>query len=151
MRKLLPFLAVALFSCSKSSTLQDMNAAAGAPANATTAAAAAASTARSATDDVSGSWRRTEVRYNRGDGTHYWQTLPADQQTLVIFDGGKIIAPGHPYLGNYTSYDIPKTGTLHVRNSSNGNNADVLYTLNGATLELTFKLREDVVERLVKQ
>ncbi|TCZ71025.1 hypothetical protein [Flaviaesturariibacter aridisoli] len=143
MRKLLPFLAVAVLSCSKESTLEDMNTA-GSDAGATTTVASTART--SAVADLEGNWRRTETRYNRGDGNQYWQ--PASPQSVVKFQSGKLFPGDHPYLSQFYAYEERTPGVLHL--TGNSATADVPYRVSGSTLELTYRQREEVVDRFVK-
>ncbi|RYY85593.1 MAG: hypothetical protein EOO15_16600 [Chitinophagaceae bacterium] len=143
MRIILPFVLAALVGCSKESAIEDMSTSAN---DEQTVASMARTSAPSA---VEGSWRRTETRYNRGDGQHYWVAIPADQQVVVTFDRGKLIAGDHPYLSMFNAYSSPKPGILTL--TGLGRTDDVQYVVSGTTLELTYRQREDVVDRFVKQ
>ncbi|GAB4093889.1 hypothetical protein [Flaviaesturariibacter terrae] len=149
MRKLFfPVLFVAAVGCSKKSALNDMNAAQ--PAETTTSTTVNTTGRVGAYSPVEGSWRRIETRYNQGDGNHYWVQQPADQQFVVTFMEGKLISGGHPYLGQFSQYRESRPGTLTFMNDG-GMSVDAPYTLNGNILEITYRQREEVVDRFVKQ
>ncbi|RYY41138.1 MAG: hypothetical protein EOO08_03265 [Chitinophagaceae bacterium] len=150
MRVLLSFLAVAALSCSKESTLDEM-ASAQKSTSPETAVTAANTNRTSAASAIDGSWRRIATRYNRGDGMHSWESIPADQQVVVTFVQGKLVPNGHPYLSLFNTYQEPKPGVLRLTNSRNGRTSESLYTISGNTLEITYRQREEVVDRFVKE
>ncbi|RYD91216.1 MAG: hypothetical protein EOP50_14675 [Sphingobacteriales bacterium] len=133
--------AVAAVSCSRESALKEMSEANIESTTASTARTAAGSA-------IEGKWRLVETRYNRGNGQHYWQPVPPEEQTVIMFQNGKLVANNHYYLAPFYAYAESHPGSLTL--TGEARKAEVTYTISGNTLELTYQMREDVTDRFVK-